>query len=203
MPILMSVSSGHGNGKAVLGAWIANWIMSTRPHSIGTVTANTFRQLESRTWAALLDGVMYDGTLVRYPESGIYRRRAPKTGKWSCRRAAKRMHDPSLASTRKIRRRGICLMKRRKSRMSSGRRMGLTDGEPMFFASGQPSRSNGKFHEITFGSQRNRWNHRTIDSRTSRFTNRELIEHWRVDNGEDSDFFRVRVLGVPPRASDL
>ena len=129
MPILMSVSSGHGNGKAVLGAWIANWIMSTRPHSIGTVTANTFRQLESRTWAAF--------------------------------------------------------------------------GEPMFFASGQPSRSNGKFHEITFGSQRNRWNHRTIDSRTSRFTNRELIEHWRVDNGEDSDFFRVRVLGVPPRASDL
>ena len=53
MPILMCVSSGHGTGKSVLGAWIANWILSTRPHSIGTVTANTFAQLESRTWAAI------------------------------------------------------------------------------------------------------------------------------------------------------
>src|SRR4029079_16585609 len=80
---------------------------------------------------------------------------------------------------------------------------GLTDGEPMFFAWGQPTRSSGKFHEITFGSLRNRWNHRTIDSRKSRFTNKELIEQWRVDYDEDSDFFRVRVLGIPPRASDL
>src|ERR1039458_7525834 len=53
MPILMCESSGHGTGKSVLGAWIANWILSTRPHSIGTVTANTFKQLESRTWAAI------------------------------------------------------------------------------------------------------------------------------------------------------
>jgi hypothetical protein len=53
MPIQMCVSSGHGTGKSVLGAWIANWILSTRPHSIGTVTANTFKQLESRTWAAI------------------------------------------------------------------------------------------------------------------------------------------------------
>jgi hypothetical protein len=34
---------------------------------------------------------------------------------------------------------------------------GLTDGEPMFFAWGQPTRSNGRFHEISFGSLRNRW----------------------------------------------
>jgi hypothetical protein len=80
---------------------------------------------------------------------------------------------------------------------------GLTDGEPMLFAWGQPSRSNGKFYEICFGSLRNRWNQRTIDSRKSRFTNKELIEQWRVDNGEDSDFFRVGVLGIPPRASEL
>src|SRR5688572_33366024 len=53
MPILMCESSGHGTGKSVLGAWLANWILSTRPRSIGTITANTFKQLESRTWAAI------------------------------------------------------------------------------------------------------------------------------------------------------
>src|SRR5712692_7535224 len=41
MPIRMAESSGHGTGKSALGAWIANWILSTRPWSIGTVTAGT------------------------------------------------------------------------------------------------------------------------------------------------------------------
>ena len=53
MPIRMAESSGHGTGKSALGAWIANWIMSTRPWSIGTVTAGTATQLEERTWSAL------------------------------------------------------------------------------------------------------------------------------------------------------
>jgi hypothetical protein len=57
--------------------------------------------------------------------------------------------------------------------------------------------------QISFGSLRNRWNHLTIDSRKSRFTNKELIAQWCADHGEDSDYCRVRVLGIPPRASDL
>src|ERR1700758_2094168 len=60
MPVRMAAmidewgsASGHGTGKSVLGAWVINWIMSTRPWSIGTVTAGTATQLEERTWAAL------------------------------------------------------------------------------------------------------------------------------------------------------
>ena len=53
MPVQMAESSGHGTGKSAMGAWIADWILSTRPGSIGTVTAGTFTQLESRTWAAI------------------------------------------------------------------------------------------------------------------------------------------------------
>ena len=30
-----------------------------------------------------------------------------------------------------------------------------------------------------------------------------MIEQWCAHYGEDSDWFRVRVLGIPPRASDL
>jgi hypothetical protein len=80
---------------------------------------------------------------------------------------------------------------------------GLTDGEPMFFAWGQPERNSGHFYEVCFGRERDRWNHRRVDSRNSRFTNKTLIEEWRRDYGEDSDWFRVRVLGMPPRASEL
>jgi hypothetical protein len=73
----------------------------------------------------------------------------------------------------------------------------------MFFAWGQPERNTGHFFEICFGRERDRWNHRRVDSRNSRFTNKTLIEEWRRDYGEDSDWFRVRVLGLPPRASEL
>jgi hypothetical protein len=36
LPLLMSATSGHGTGKTVMGAWIGDWILSTRPDSIGT-----------------------------------------------------------------------------------------------------------------------------------------------------------------------
>src|SRR6185369_16894788 len=44
---------------------------------------------------------------------------------------------------------------------------------------------------------------RRVDSRSSKFCNLPLIEQWRQDYGEDSDFFKVRVLGYPPSASEL
>ena len=74
---------------------------------------------------------------------------------------------------------------------------GLTDGEPMMFVWGQPERNTGEFHKICFGSLAARWNHRRVDSRTSRFTNKELIAEWERDYGEDSRL----VPGARARAS--
>src|SRR5262249_27112975 len=80
---------------------------------------------------------------------------------------------------------------------------GLSDREPMHFAWGLGVRSTGRFYRICFGDLKARWNHRGIDSRTSRFANKELIEQWIKDYGIDSDFVKVRVLGLPPSASEL
>jgi hypothetical protein len=52
-PIRFATSSGHGIGKTTLVAWIAAFLLSTRPQSQGTVTANTFPQFEAKTWAAI------------------------------------------------------------------------------------------------------------------------------------------------------
>jgi len=76
---------------------------------------------------------------------------------------------------------------------------GLTDGEPMMFLFGNPTQNSGKFYRVNFGSERNGWNHGSIDSRTSRFTNKKLIAEWAVRYGEDSDWFRFRVKGEAPR----
>jgi hypothetical protein len=77
---------------------------------------------------------------------------------------------------------------------------GLTDGEPMIFLFGNPTRNQGKFFRAAFGEERNRWIRFSVDSRTSRFTNKAQIDEWIQDYGEDSDFVRVRVRGEAPRA---
>jgi len=76
---------------------------------------------------------------------------------------------------------------------------GLSDGSPFVLACGNPTRNTGKFARITFGSERERWTRFSVDSRTSKFSNKELIKQWEADYGADSDFFRVRVRGECPR----
>src|SRR5690606_10962212 len=79
---------------------------------------------------------------------------------------------------------------------------GMTDGEPMWFAFGNPTRNSGKFFDC-FNSMRHRWGNYHVDSRTVQITNKKTIAEWVVDYGEDSDFVRVRVRGVFPRASSM
>jgi hypothetical protein len=75
---------------------------------------------------------------------------------------------------------------------------GLTDGEPMAFDFGNPTRNSGGFFERCVGKLKHRHIVRSIDSRTVQITNKEQIEKWKEDYGEDSDFFKVRVRGVFP-----
>lgn len=78
---------------------------------------------------------------------------------------------------------------------------GTTDGEPMWFVFGNPTRNTGRFYQSMFGSQRHRWQGACIDSRSVKITNKERIQEWVDDYGEDSDFVRVRVRGLPPSRS--
>ena len=47
-----------------------------------------------------------------------------------------------------------------------------------------------------------RLEHSSIDSRSVFITNKEQMEEWRKEYGEDSDFFKVRVKGEFPSQSD-
>ena len=207
MPILMAESSGHGTGKSVQGAWIADWILSTRPHSIGTVTANTYPQLESRTWAAIQrwTRLCITGHWFHIRAQGIYAKSAPEAWKvvaQTCKEEAAQSFAGQHARTSTS-----WYMFDEASHIPDEiwnvAQGGLTDGEPMFFAWGQPAKKSGRFYEICFGRMRDRWNVRCIDSRQSRFTNKELIEQWIADYGEDHDYIRVRVRGIAPRGGDL
>lgn len=207
MPVLMAESSGHGTGKSVLGAWLTDWILSTRPYSIGTVTANTYPQLESRTWAAIQrwTKLCITGHWFHIRAKGIYSRQSPED--WKCVAQTCRAENAQSFAGQHARTSTSYYIFDEASNIpdeiwdvAAG---GLTDGEPMFFAWGQPARKSGRFYEICFGRLRDRWNTRCIDSRNSRFTNKELIAQWIADYGEDHDYVRVRVRGIAPRAGDL
>ncbi len=207
MPILMAENSGHGTGKSAMGAWIADWILSTRPFSVGTITAGTYTQLETRTWAAIrrwtklcLTAPWFDigASIIKHKFHPEDWKIVAQTCKQENAQAFAGQHAKNSTSW---------YLFDEASEVPDAiwdtAKGGLTDGEPMWFAWGQPVRNSGVFHRVCFGREAARWVRRSVDSRTSRFANKTLIQQWIEDYGIDSDFVRVRVLGLPPLADEL
>jgi hypothetical protein len=202
----MSTASGHGIGKTVLVAWIVLWIMSTRPNCKGTVTTNTFQQLTTRTWSTIQTWTKRCATGHWFTVTGDRMYHTQFKDSWFCSaQSCKEENSEAFASQHAADSTSFYIFDEASAipeKIYDVAMGGLTDGEPMIFPFGNPTRSQGTFHRITFGEERKRWNVRSIDSRNCKFSNKELIKEWEQDRGEDSDFFRVRVKGLPPRASD-
>ncbi len=199
-----AISSGHGTGKSAMCGWIVDWIMSTRPYARGTITATTNWQLSTRTWPAIqfwtslcLTGHWFTVTSeLMYHTSN---RAGWQCGPQSSDNANSFQGQHAKNST------SFYLMDEASGVADPifvAAEGGLTDGEPMIFQFGNCTMSSGTFYESVFGRLRHRWHGTVIDSRNSRFTNKDQIAEWAQDFGEDSDFFRVRVRGLPPNASD-
>lgn len=214
LPVRMAMTSGHGTGKSAMGAWLALFILSTRPHSIGTVTAGTATQLEARTWTAIrywtklcATGYWFEvkSTIIHAAACVLGPSETAETWKLVAQ-TCREENAQSFAGQHAARSSSFYIFDEASTvpdgiwRVAYG---GLTDGEPFMFAWGQPERNTGEFYEVCFGRSRDRWNHRTVDSRSSAFANKELIQEWISDYGADSDFCKVRIFGLPPSASEL
>lgn len=205
-PIRHVVSSGHGIGKSVEVAWIVNWLMSTRPQCQGTVTANTFTQLTTKTWASVRrwSALCLTADWFTVNTDRMYHKGFPASW-FTALQSSKEENSEAFAGQHAQDSTSFYIFDEASAipeRIFEVAEGGLTDGEPMIFLFGNPTRSNGKFHRVCFGSEKSRWNQTIVDSRNSRFTNKSLLNEWIADYGEDSDFVRVRVRGLPPTASD-
>ena len=207
--IRVAVASGHGIGKTAITAWLVNWIMSTRPMAKGIVTANTAEQLSSKTWAEIVKWGRKSITASWFDFS---------TGKGSMKMKHKEHPEGWVTTALTCREENseafaglhaadstpfylfdeASAIPTAISHVAEG---GLTDGEPMFFKFGNPTRNSGDFHEIFHGEVAKRWIRRQIDSRNVKITNKSQIQQWIDDYGVDSDFVKVRVRGVFPSMS--
>lgn len=205
-PIKMAVASGHGIGKSAITAWIVCWIMSTRPHAKGVVTANTAGQLETKTWAEIKKwlnrSVVKD--MFEVKATSIEAKESPESWRVdaiTCREenAESFAGQHAASSTPFYVFDEASAIPEAIYDVAEG---GLTDGEPMMFLFGNPTRNSGRFFEC-FHKRKKYWDTRSIDSRTVAITNKRQIRKWAEEYGEDSDFFKVRVKGeFPSQGSD-
>ena len=203
-PIRIAVASGHGIGKSALFGMLDNFLRSTRPNCKGTVTANTFTQLSTKTWAAIqwwnrlsITSHWFESTTER-----MYRIGARESWFSSAQSCAEE-NSEAFAGQHAADSTSYYVFDECSGvpdKIFETGEGGLTDGEPMVFAFGNLTRPLGKFARIMAGHEKG-WIRIRIDSRECPLTNKEQINEWIEQYGEDSDFVRVRVLGLPPRAA--
>lgn len=203
-----ATSSGHGIGKSAMVAWIVRWALDTLVGTRVMVTANTEKQLTTKTW----------------PELNKWHSMALTRDWWTWTATAYVSSDPEHAAT--WRADAITWSEHNTEAFAGAHNEGkrlvilfdeasaigdpvwevtegaLTDAntEILWAAFGNPTQATGRFREC-FRGARHRWSVRQIDSRTVPGTNKTLLNQWVQDHGEDSDFVKVRVRGIFPAMS--
>jgi hypothetical protein len=206
-PFRCAVASGHGVGKSALVSWIIWWGLSTFEDCKIIVTANTKGQLDTKTqpeaskWFRLsLNSDWFDVNVasIRVKEEQHDRTWRADFNPWSENNteAFQGMHNEG--------KRIIVIFD--EASAIGDKIWEVTEGattdentEIIWLAFGNPTKNTGQFREC-FGKFKHRWKTFQIDSRTVEGTNKEQIDKWIEDYGEDSDFVRVRVRGEFPRS---
>ena len=204
-----AVASGHGIGKSALVSWIIIWAMATHEDTRGVVTANTDGQLKSKTWFELStwyhrfvckEMFTLTATSIFANQAGHERTWRVDAIPWSER------NTEAFAGLHNHGKRILIVFDEASAiidkiwEVTEGA-MSDKDTEKIWVAFGNPTRTNGRFYDC-FHKHRRWWKTRQIDSRTVDISDKNQIEQWRQQWGEDSDFFKVRVRGVFPSASE-
>jgi hypothetical protein len=197
----IAVAAGHGVGKSTLIAWIMQWLMSTRPDFNGVCTANTAAQLKTKTWRELsiwhkrlINAHWFEWTATKFCHVA-----APDT--WAINAIPWSIHKPEAFAG--LHAEHVAIFMDEASAIPDiiheTAEGAMTTPGAMWFQFGNPTRNTGRFREA-FGRFKHRFLLRQVDSRTAKKADRTQIKQWQDDYGEDSDFFRIRVRGVFPRA---
>jgi len=199
-----AVASGHGIGKTAETSWLLLWAMSTRPQLTGVVTANTMSQLSTKTWREL--ALWYKRLINRHwfkwTATRFWHLQHPET--WYVAATPNTEHNSEAFAGMHGKYKIIIFDEASAiaDRIWEVTEGAMTDPRSMWFVFGNPTRNTGRF-KMCFEGDAKRWVHTSIDSRTAKMTNKAELEEWITAYGIDSDFVRVRILGLFPRAGAM
>lgn len=208
MPVKLSRTTGHGAGKSAALSMFVWWAMSTMVDTKGVITANTEPQLRTKTWPEIAKWhrMFIARDLFEITATAIFPIDEAHRKTWRMDVIPWSEHNTeAFAGLHNIDRRIVIVFDE-----SSGIADGIwevvegatTDinTQIIWLATGNPTRATGRLRETAAGGRfAKRWDHKAIDTRTCRRTNKVQIAEWEQDYGEDSDFFRVRVRGAFPK----
>lgn len=205
---LLATTSGHGTGKSALNGMETWALFSTRPGTRGVITANTDNQLRTKTWVEMAKWhrLFIAKHLFKYTATALFSIDEERSKEWRLDMVPwSERNTEAFAGLHNAGGRILILFDEASAipdiiwETTEGA-LTDTDTEIVWSVKGNPTRNKGRFRECFPGGRfAHRWSTREIDSRSVPGTDKTQIESWRQDYGEDSDFFRIRVLGKFPR----
>jgi hypothetical protein len=198
----IAVRSGHGIGKSALISMLIMWFLATRTTPQAVVTAGTKTQLETKLWRELkkwhelaVNRDWFEWQATSFSIKGEGKMWAANAIPWS------RDNPAAFQGTHE---QDVLMVYDEASAVEDmiweASEGAFTTRGGLWICFGNPTAETGRFAEC-FERFKHRWLTYTIDSRTAKAADHRKMEEWVRDYGEDSDFVRVRVRGLPPKTS--
>lgn len=198
----IAVASGHGIGKTALTSGLNQWFIAVHPDPYIVCTANTKQQLTEKTWRELakwhnksLIKTWFDWTATQF-------RHVDSPSTWFATAVPQTEHNSEAFAG--VHEKFVLQIFDEASKIPdiifdvAEGATATEGGYRIWLIFGNPTQNTGAFYEACFGNAMHRWHQIIVDARTCKYADQEQIKDWEEDHGEDSDFFRVRVKGLPP-----
>ena len=200
----VAIKSGHGVGKTAFQSWLVLWWMLTHYPCKIAVTGNTQHQLQDVLWTEV------DKWYRKLPD-GFKSQLEIKSDKISLAgakdsfcslRVSRREQPEALQGFHSENMLFIC-------EEASGipdiifevAEGSLSTENAKVVMCGNPTRSDGYFYEA-FHSMRDRWFNMTVSCEDGEYVSEKFLEDMKSKYGEESNIYKVRVLGEFPTQSD-
>lgn len=203
-----AVASGHGVGKSALVAWIIQFMMATRRDTRGVVTANTANQLETKTWPELSKwhDLLICKHWFRWTATSYQFALYPEEKAKNYMVTAATVSEQNTEAFQGLHNEGKTIFAIFDEASGIFPKLwevvegSMTDGEPFFFAFGNPTQPDGAFADCFDKHSHMYWT-RHVNSLNVRHTNKEALRDIIRKYGEESDEAKVRVYGQFPSQS--
>lgn len=194
----VAVRSGHGVGKTALESWTILWMLLTRPHARVPCTAPGRPQLEDVLWPELAKWLQSSklASIFRWTKTKVYFNGFEETWFATMRTAAKPENMQGFHGDHMLwildEASGL---EDEITEVIEGSLTGGSDNKILMC--GNPTQLSGLFHRA-FHREADLWHGMRVSCLDSPRVSQSYIEKMRRF-GEDSDIYRVRVLGEFPR----